>query len=118
LSTIRAVKQSGLTNVRTLFKLFLLGGLAFFVVILLSSGLIGYLLYTLSSESPSSEVPTINLPRWDEMPKAPKEILVASGILFAVFWVLGGNIGFQEEEEEKKDDSRKGRARKRNSEED
>ena len=91
----------------TVLKFLLLAGGALFVVVFLASGAIGYLFYSSSS---SSDIPPPAIPSWQEIPKTPREALIAGAIVLGAIWVLVG--GDTVEKEEAKPDSKKGRRRR------
>lgn len=89
--------------------LFLIGGSCLLVVFLFS-GAIGYFFYSLSHGTPPPEVTAPTFPRWEDLPKVPKELLIPALAILGAVWVLIG--GSPVDKEDGKTESKKGRKRR------
>lgn len=85
----------------------LFGIFGLFAVFFLASGAIGYLLYS-SSNSP--EIPPLVIPNWRDLPKVPRQVLIAGAIALSAVWVLIGNTPSKQKDE--KIEQGKGRRRR------
>lgn len=89
--------------------LFLIG-VSCLILVFLSSGAIGYFLYSLSHGTPSPEITAPAFPRWEELPKVCKELLIPAIAILGIFWVFVG--GRPVDKEDRKSESKKGRRRR------
>ena len=87
-----------------LIKFILLGGAGLFLAFLIGSGAIGYLL---TSSNPAPNISSATLPRWEELPKFFRELVILAIAIIAAVWVLVG------ESPSAKVEQKKGRNRKR-----
>ena len=87
-----------------LIKFILLGGAGLFLAFLISSGAIGYLLV---SNNPAPNISPATLPRWEELPKFSRELVIPAIAIIAAVWVLVG------ESPSAKVEQKKGRHKKR-----
>ena len=87
-----------------LIKFILLGGAGLFLAFLISSGAIGYLLV---SNNPAPNISPATLPRWEELPKFSRELVIPAIAIIAAVWVLVG------ESPSTKVEQKKGRNKKR-----
>ena len=88
-----------------LIKFILLGGAGLFLAFLIGSGAIGYLL--VSNNSPAPNISPATLPRWEELPKFSRELVIPAIAIIAAVWVLVG------ESPSTKVEQKKGRNKKR-----
>ncbi|MEG3877667.1 hypothetical protein QT972_09830 [Microcoleus sp. herbarium7] len=88
-----------------LIKFILLGGAGLFLAFLIGSGAIGYLL--ISHNSPPVDISPATLPRWEELPKVSRDLLIPAIAIIAAVWVLVGGMPTTKVEQ------KKGRNRKR-----
>lgn len=70
-----------------LIKFILLGGAGLFLAFLIGSGAIGYLLV---SNNPAPNISPATLPRWEELPKFSRELVIPAIAIIAAVWVLVG----------------------------
>ena len=87
-----------------LIKFILLGGAGLFLAFLIGSGAIGYLLV---SNNPAPNISPATLPRWEELPKFSRELVIPAIAIIAAVWVLVG------ESPSTKVEQKKGRNKKR-----
>ena len=87
-----------------LIKFILLGGVGLFLAFLIGSGAIGYLLV---SNNPAPNISPATLPRWEELPKFSRELVIPAIAIIAAVWVLVG------ESPSAKVEQKKGRNKKR-----
>lgn len=99
-----------------LIQFLFLIGVSCLLVVFLFSGAIGYFFYSLTHGNPPPEVATPTLPRWEDLPKIPSDILLPAITILASLWVV---IGPREsEKDDDKSGKSKGRTRRRYQDED
>lgn len=94
----------------TVIKFILLLVTTVTLVISFTSGAIGYAWYSLTSGIAHPQITEMQIPRWDEMPRLSKELLIPAIAIIGVFWVLLAptpSIG-----NDKKPEPKKGRNRR------
>ncbi len=89
----------------------LLVGTTCLLVVFLFSGVIGYFFYSLSHGASPPEVTVPQFPRWEDLPKVSKEILLPATTILTAIWVLVAPP--TSPDDKKTEDSKKGRGRRR-----
>lgn len=80
------------------------------LLIFLASGAIGYAWYSLTSGTAHPQITEIQIPRWGELPKLSKELVIPAIAIIGAFWVLLAPTSVSEDS--KKPGQKKGRSRR------
>lgn len=89
-----------------LIQFLLLAGVTLLLIIFFASGAIGYFFHSLSN-NPAPNISPATLPRWEELPKFSRELVIPAIAIIAAVWVLVG------ESPSAKVEQKKGRNKKR-----